>query len=90
MSRPEKRLQALQQALGLAVTHLQTLTILATLDVVHPTLVAKLIQALSLIVFNLEIVQPEWVIDHETFNLWELGVDSDSLPAEVKLTSKTV
>ena len=30
-----------------------------------------------------EIVQPEWVIDHETFNLWELGVDSDSLPEEV-------
>ena len=37
-----------------------------------------------------EIVQPEWVIDHETFNLWELGVDSDSLPEEVKLTSETV
>ena len=34
-------------------------------------------------------MQPEWVIDHETFNLWELGVDFESLPEEVKLTSET-
>ena len=36
-----------------------------------------------------EIVQPEWVVDHETFNLWEPGVAADSLPEDVKLTSET-
>ena len=34
-------------------------------------------------------MQPEWVVDHETFNLWELGVADDSLPEDVKLTSET-
>ena len=37
-----------------------------------------------------EIVQPGWVVDHETFNLWELGVEYDSLPEDVKLTSETM
>jgi hypothetical protein len=36
-----------------------------------------------------ELIQPTWVIDHETFNLWELGVDEAALPEDVKLTAET-